>query len=66
MFAAMPPCPPCLPADESSGDEEQSGASRAARGRAPPSRELPADFIKQRMEANPRDSPEGGGNVEYP
>lgn len=39
---------------------------RPPKATPPPLQELPPDFIAQRQAANPRDNPEGGGNVEYP
>lgn len=49
-----------------------TGARAAPRGRPrgagspPPLQQLPADAMRRRREANPRDTPEGGANVEYP
>jgi hypothetical protein len=43
------------------------GAGRSGgRGSPPPLQRLPPDAIRRRQRANPRDSPEQGGNVEYP
>lgn len=46
-----------------------SGTGRrasAGQGSPPPARRLPADFNQRRQASNPRDSPDGNNNVEYP
>lgn len=57
-------------APSSSGSSRGTGRPRGRPPKSaagpPPLQELPADFIAQRQAANPRDSPEQGGNVEYP
>ncbi|KAH7622044.1 hypothetical protein Ndes2526B_g02868 [Nannochloris sp. 'desiccata'] len=44
----------------------QGGRRGPGQGSPPPLQRLPPDAIRRRQRANPRDSPEQGGNVEYP